>query len=136
MNFATFTGKHLCWKLLFNKVLGLQSAALFEKKTLVAQIFLTVRSRERVIQELLTLSWRRSLSYRNQSINLLCKSINSSLPFPPVSQTPRRQPSDYCRELTSAHRQQPHSNREPLVCELKLLTTKYVHLCLKCRHSY
>ena len=32
MNFATLTGKHLCWKLLFNKVLGLQSAALFEKK--------------------------------------------------------------------------------------------------------
>ena len=41
--------------------------------------------------------------------------FKSSLPFPPASQTLRRQPDDYCRELTSAHRQQPDSNREPLV---------------------
>ena len=51
-------------------------------------------------------------------------SINSSLPLPPASQTLRHQPGDYCRELTSAHSQQPHSNREPLVSERKSLTTK------------
>ena len=50
--------------------------------------------------------------------------INSSLPLPPASQTLRHQPGDYCRELTSAHRQQPDSNQEPFVSERKLLTTK------------
>ena len=40
--------------------------------------------------------------------------FNSSLPLPPASQTLRHQPGDYCRELTSAHSQQPDSNREPL----------------------
>ena len=29
--------------------------------------------------------------------------FNSSVPLPPVSQTLRHQPGDYCRELTSAH---------------------------------
>ena len=49
--------------------------------------------------------------------------FNSSLPLPPTSQTPRHQPGDYCRELTSAHKQQSDSNREPLVYERKSLTT-------------
>ena len=40
------------------------------------------------------------------------------------SQTLKYQPGDYCRELTSAHSQQPESNREPLVSERKSLTTK------------
>ena len=50
--------------------------------------------------------------------------FNSSLPLPPASQTLRHQPGDYCKELTSAHSWQPDSNREPLVSEHKLLTTK------------
>ena len=50
--------------------------------------------------------------------------FNSSLPLPPASQTFRHYPGNYCRELTSVHRQQPDSNREPLVSECKLLTTK------------
>ena len=45
--------------------------------------------------------------------------FNSSLPLPPASQTLRHQTGDYCRELTSAHSQQPDSNREPLVSERK-----------------
>ena len=48
---------------------------------------------------------------------------NNSLPLLPASQTLRHQPGDYRRELTSAHRQQPDPNREPLVSELKSLTT-------------
>ena len=48
----------------------------------------------------------------------------SSLPLPPPSQALRHWPRDYCRELTSAHSQQPDSNREPLVSERKSLTTK------------
>ena len=50
--------------------------------------------------------------------------FNSSLPLPPASPTLRHSPSDYCRELTSAHSQQPKSNRDPLVSERKLPTTK------------
>ena len=50
--------------------------------------------------------------------------FKSCLPLPPASQTLRHQPDDYCRELTSAHSQQPESNREPLVSEHKSLTTK------------
>ena len=50
--------------------------------------------------------------------------FNSSLPLPPALQTFRRQPGNYCRELTSAHSQQPSSNREALVSEHKSLTTK------------
>ena len=38
--------------------------------------------------------------------------FNSSLLLPPASQTLRHYPGDYYRELTSAHRQQPDSNRE------------------------
>ena len=45
-------------------------------------------------------------------------SINSSL------QTLRHQPDNYCRDLTSAHSQQPDANRAPLVSECKSLTTK------------
>ena len=56
--------------------------------------------------------------------------FNSSLPLPPASQTLRHQPGDYCRELTSANSWQPDSNREPLVSERKLLTTKLRALCL------
>ena len=50
--------------------------------------------------------------------------FNSSLPFPPASQTLRHWPGDCCRQLTSAHSWQPDSNREPLVSERKSLTTK------------
>ena len=50
--------------------------------------------------------------------------FNSSLPLPPASQTLRHQLDNYRRELTSAHRQQPDSNQDPLVSECKLLTTK------------
>ena len=49
---------------------------------------------------------------------------NSSLPLPPASQALRNQPGNYCRQLTSTHRQQPDSNRGPLVSERKSLTTK------------
>ena len=48
----------------------------------------------------------------------------SSLPLPPASQTLRHQLGDYCRQLTSAHSQQPDSNREPLFSERKSLATK------------
>ena len=50
--------------------------------------------------------------------------FDSSLPLPSASQTLRHQLGDYCRKLTSAHSQQPDSNREPLVSERKLLITK------------
>ena len=50
--------------------------------------------------------------------------INSSLPLPPASQALRHQPGNYCRKLTSAHSQQPDSNRESLVSERKSLTIK------------
>ena len=45
--------------------------------------------------------------------------FNFSPPLPPAQtlQTLRHQPGNYCREITSAHRQQPDSNREPLVSE-------------------
>ena len=39
--------------------------------------------------------------------------FNSSLPLPPASQTFRYQSGNYCRELSSAHRKQPHLNRKP-----------------------
>ena len=39
-------------------------------------------------------------------------------------QTLRHYPGDYCRELTSAHRQQLDSNGEPFASEDKSLTTK------------
>ena len=45
--------------------------------------------------------------------------FNSSLPLRPASQTLTHQSGDYCRELISAHRQQPDSNREALDSELK-----------------
>ena len=50
--------------------------------------------------------------------------FNSSIPLPPASQTLRHYPGDYCRELTSAHRQQLDSNGEPFASEDKSLTTK------------
>ena len=50
--------------------------------------------------------------------------FNSSLPLPPAPQKLRHQPGDYCRHLTSVHSQQPGSNRESLVSELKSLITK------------
>ena len=40
--------------------------------------------------------------------------LSSSLPFPLVLWTFRYQPGDYCKELISAHRQQPDPNRERL----------------------
>ena len=45
--------------------------------------------------------------------------FNSFLSVPPASQTLRHQQGDYCRELTSAHSQQPDLNQEPLVSEHK-----------------
>ena len=51
-------------------------------------------------------------------------SFNSFLPLPPALQTLIHQPGVYCKELTSAHSQQPESNREPLVAKRKSLTTK------------
>ena len=50
--------------------------------------------------------------------------FNSSLPLSPASQTLKHQPGDYCRELNSAHCQQPDSNQQPLVSERKSLTIK------------
>ena len=50
--------------------------------------------------------------------------FHSSVPLPPASQTLRQQPGDYCKELTSSLSQQLDLNPEPLVSELKLLTTK------------
>ena len=44
--------------------------------------------------------------------------------LPSTSLSLRHQPDDYCRELIFAHSQQPDSNREPLLSEYKLLTTK------------
>ena len=52
--------------------------------------------------------------------------------FNSSSQAVRHQPSDYCRELTSAYSQQPGSDREPLVPKRKLLTTK---LCVHGRQN-
>ena len=43
--------------------------------------------------------------------------------------------TDYCRELTSAHSQQPDSNWEPLVYECKSLTTK-LHFDQDTQESY
>ena len=43
--------------------------------------------------------------------------FNSSLPLPPASQALRHELGDFYRELTSAHRWQPDSKREPLVSE-------------------
>ena len=57
--------------------------------------------------------------------------FNSLPQLPPTSQTLRHQPGDCCRELTSAHSQQPDSNREPLVFECKSLTTKLRALVTK-----
>ena len=50
--------------------------------------------------------------------------FNPSLPLPPASQTLGHYPGDYCRELTSVHRQQLESYSEPLISERKSLTTK------------
>ena len=50
--------------------------------------------------------------------------FNSSLPFPPTSQTSRHQQGNYFRQLTSAHSQQPDPSRELLVSERRSLTTK------------
>ena len=63
--------------------------------------------------------------------------FKSSLPLPPASQTLRHQPGNYCGELTSAHSQQPDSNRELLVFESKSLTTKLraQHIELTVRQS-
>ena len=50
--------------------------------------------------------------------------FNSSLPLPPASQTLRYLLGDYCKDFTSAHRQEVDSNWKPLVSERKSLTTK------------
>ena len=54
--------------------------------------------------------------------------FNSSLTVPPTSQTLRHQLRDYCRELTSIHRQQLDPNWEPLVSKCKFLATKLLAL--------
>ena len=59
--------------------------------------------------------------------------FNISLPLSSASQTLGQQSSDYCRELTFAHRQQPDSNRQPLVSECKSLT--FISLSKKGRHQ-
>ena len=59
--------------------------------------------------------------------------FNISLPLSSASQTLGHQSSDYCRELTFAHRQQPDSNRQPLVSECKSLT--FISLSKKGRHQ-
>ena len=48
----------------------------------------------------------------------------SSLPIPTASQTLIHYLVDYCRDLTSTHRYQTDSNREPLSSERKSLTSK------------
>ena len=55
--------------------------------------------------------------------------FNSSLALLPTSQKPRHQSGNNWREFTSAHSLQPVSNREPLVLERKLLTTRLRALC-------
>ena len=59
--------------------------------------------------------------------------FNLSLPLPPALQTLRYQPSNYCRELTSAHSQHPDSYQESLVSGRKLLTTKLCALTTQLR---
>ena len=50
--------------------------------------------------------------------------LNFSLQLLPASQSLGYKPSDYCRELTSAHSYQPNSNREFSVSKRKSLTTR------------
>ena len=50
--------------------------------------------------------------------------FSSSLPLPPASQALRHKSGDYCGEHTSARSWQRGSNREPLVSELKSITTE------------
>ena len=52
--------------------------------------------------------------------------------FLPIHQTLRHQPDNYCKELTSAYTLHPNSNREPLVSERKLLTTKLLICVFSC----
>ena len=51
-------------------------------------------------------------------------SLTSHYHFRPLHRHLDIKPGDYCRELTSAYRQQPDSHGEPLVSECKSLTTK------------
>ena len=62
-------------------------------------------------------------------------SINSSLPLPPASQKLRHQPRDYCRELISAHSQQPDHIFTPrfdfhVLTPLITVTKPYVFQCV------
>ena len=50
--------------------------------------------------------------------------LNFSLQLPPASQSLGYKPSDYCRELTSAHSYQPNSNQEFSVSKRKSLNTR------------
>ena len=68
--------------------------------------------------------------------NLFWHFFNSLLPLLPASQTFRHQQGDYCRELTSAHRQKLDSNREPLVSESKSLTISVVDSIIFGIHCY
>ena len=52
--------------------------------------------------------------------------FDSSLPLPLALQTLSHQPGNYCRELTSAHRQQPISERKLLITKLSALGTFYL----------
>ena len=51
--------------------------------------------------------------------------FNSSLPLPLATETLRHQPGDYCRNLTSAHSQQPGSNRN-FICTYVILIYIYI----------
>ena len=51
-------------------------------------------------------------------------SLTPHYPFHPLHRQLVIYSGDYCRKLTSAHRQQPYSNGEPLVSERKSPTTK------------
>ena len=55
----------------------------------------------------------------------------SSLPLPLASQTLRHQQEDQCRKPTSTHIQQPDSNREPLVSEIKSSTYYFENFLCK-----
>ena len=50
--------------------------------------------------------------------------FNFSLPLSSATQTLGHQPGDYCREVTSAHSQQPDSNRELYT----YLCNTYIHI--------
>ena len=69
-----FAWKHLLLRLDFNEVADLQNLTL-SKKRFQHRCFFVISANIR-IKAILTLSWRRPLPYRNQSIDLLRQSMN------------------------------------------------------------